>query len=110
MAVSTSIVTEGQLTSWYPGEPEADLTVAVAAAEDYIRSRCRWPAVLSDGTRATPPAALVEAVRILTGRYLARRNTPTGVVGMDDMGAVRLPGSDADVEALIGPWKPVIFG
>lgn len=104
------IVTEQQLRGWFPNVSDDDRKVASEAAESYVASRCRWPAIASDGTELAPPAALVEAVRILTHRYLERRNTPTGVIGMDDMGAVRVPGVDPDVERLIAPWKPVVFG
>lgn len=97
--------------TWFPGK---SAEVEWKAAEGWIRSRCRWPevAVQSDGSTVelAPPAELVEAVRILTHRYLERRSSPTGVLGMDDMGAVRLPGSDADVQSLIAPWRPVVFG
>lgn len=107
-----TVATAPQLAAWFPNE--GDLAVEWAAAEAWVRARTRWPQVevLSDGSvvELDPPADLVEAVRILTSRYLARRNSPVGVVGMDDMGAVRLPGSDRDVDSLIAPWRLVVFG
>lgn len=106
-----TIATRDQVTSWFPGR---DVTTEWAAAEEYITRRTRWTRyrVLSDGTTQELPAppALVEAVRILTHRYLERRNSPVGIVGMDEVGAVRLPSVDRDVEALIAPWRQVVFG
>lgn len=101
-----------QLAEWFP--QEGSLSAEWAAAEAWIRARTNWPqvAIADDGSvvELDPPDDLVEAVRILTSRYLARRHSPVGVVGMDDMGAVRLPGSDRDVDSLIAPWRAVVFG
>lgn len=83
--------------------PDEVFTPAYEAAENYVQARVRIP----DGD--TPPA-LVEAVALLTARYLARRNTPDGLVGLGDLGAVRLPTTDGDVRSLIAPYRPVVFG
>lgn len=104
------IATSEQVTAWFPTAPAEDLAVAHDAAESFIASRCRWPLVASDGSVLDAPDALKQAVKLLVGRYLARRNSPDGIVGMDDLGAVRVGATDRDVEALIAPWKPVVFG
>lgn len=98
---------------------------AHAAAEAFVSDRLEgapWsyrydPAVLDAWGRpslvfdpeAVPPAGLVMAVNLETHRLLARRNTPEGVVGMGEY-AGRIPATDADVAALLRPWRPIVFG
>lgn len=106
----TDIVSLETARLWEPSAPEDHLIVALGAACDYVRDRCRWAAVASDGSVMDPPGAIVQAVKILTTRYLARRNSPEGILGMDDLGAVRIPGIDRDVETLIQPYRRVVFG
>lgn len=72
------------------------------AAERWIARRCRW----------TSPAAaedLQQAVILLTGRYMARRNSPDGLVGMGDLGAMRVSAIDRDVQSLTGPYRRVVL-
>ena len=73
------------------------------AAEGYISERCRWD-------EDNPPASLRQAVVLLVGRYRARRNSPDGLVGMGDLGVMRVPAADRDVAALIAPHRRVVFG
>lgn len=105
-------------------EPSA-LRDAHAAAEAYVSDRLEgapWsyrydenvpdaygrPSLVFDP--AVPaPANLVMAVYLETHRLLARRNTPEGVVGMGEF-AGRIPATDADVAALLRPWRPIVFG
>lgn len=85
---------------------DAELDQAWAAAESYVEQRCTWP---SDGAGNFDPAppALIQAVGLLTARYLARRNSADGLVGMGDLGAARVPGVDRDVDRLIFPFRKV---
>lgn len=76
--------------------------VGYAAAEGAVASGCRWPAV-------DAPAALVEAVILRTARYLARRDSPAGVVGVGEYGPVRISSIDRDIEELEAPWRRVVF-
>ena len=82
------------------------LLVAWQSAEGYVAARCRW----TPDAAGNPPAELVQAVILLTGRHLARYNSPDGIVGVADFGTARLPAQDADVRALIAPWRAMVFG
>lgn len=104
------IVATDTVAIWFPSAPTEELGVAHAAAESFVSSRARWPRVASDGTLLDPPGAIVEAIKLMTARYLQRRNSPDGLVGMGDMGAVRVTSVDRDVVALIAPWSPAVFG
>lgn len=78
---------------------------AWAGAEAYVDARTIWePIEVGDGQQVVP-ADLVQAVNIQTGRYLFRRTSPDGMVGLGELGAVRMPYTDADVERLIAPWR-----
>ncbi len=83
--------------------------VGYAAAEGAVASGCRWPTVDEDGVEIEAPAALVEAVVLRTARYLARRESPAGVVGVGEYGPVRISSVDRDIEELEAPWRRVVF-
>lgn len=91
--------------------PLSDDNIAAAynAAEAFVAARCRWPATRSDGTAIPAPPDLVLAVCLLTARYLVRRNTATGIVGIDELGGMQVPGIDPDVLRLMNPWRKVVF-
>lgn len=84
-------------------------SAAWKAAEQWIANRCTWPAIDTDGNAVPAPDDLVLAVNVLTARLLDRRNSPNGLVGVGDLGATRIPGSDADVSSLIGPYRRVVI-
>lgn len=98
------IVNSEQARAWFPAEPPAEVDVAHNAAESYVAERCRIP------VGPVVPGDLVQAVRLLTARYLARRNSPDGTLGMSEFGVGRIATVDRDVEALIGPYRRVVFG
>lgn len=83
---------------------------AYLAAEGAVASACRWPAIDPYGMPAPVPEALVQAVVLRTARYLARRESPTGVLGVGDFGPVRIASVDRDIEELEAPWRRVVFG
>lgn len=99
-----TLVTDDQLREWFPNEPLSELTPRREAAEAYVRSRCRIDADTS------PPGDIVEAIRLLINRYLARRNTADGTYGMSEFGVGRIATVDRDIQALIAPYRPVVFG
>lgn len=85
------------------GEPGLDQVLSAwAAAEAYVADRCEWP-------EDHPPAVLGQAVELLTRRYLARRNSPDGLVGSGEYGPVRVTTVDRDVERLIFPWRRMVL-
>lgn len=72
---------------------------------------CRWTATDPDTDETLPPPEdLVEAVVLRTARYLARRESPTGVIGVGEFGPVRIAAVDRDIEDLEGPYRVVVFG
>lgn len=89
-----------------PGSPEV-LSQAHLAADRWVSQRVEVHA--PPGEPETPDD-LVLAVCLLTARYLARRSSPDGFVGMGEFGPARVARIDQDVESLIGPYRPVVFG
>jgi len=82
----------------------------IRAVDDYL-----WPI---DGEEATVqivgdwgwdsiPAQIRQATLILSARLFERRNSPLGIAGFSDIGAVRVSRFDADIENLIMPFKKV---
>jgi len=82
----------------------------VRAVDDYL-----WPI---DGEEATVqivgdwgfdsvPAQIRQATLILAARLFERRNSPLGIAGFSDIGAIRVSRFDADIENLIMPFKKV---
>lgn len=103
---------EATAMSQFSGVAEADLRRALAAANGWVTARVR------DFSKTPPeqygflsevPGELVQAVVLLTARYLARVNSVEGLVSMGDQAAY-LPSQDRDVAALIEPYRPVVFG
>lgn len=95
------ITTLDQVTAWL-GKPNLDQALigdAWLAAEAYVAERTQRD------TAMTASDSLVQAVDLLTARYLARRNSPDGMVGLGDLGPAQVPFSDIDVERLINPWR-----
>lgn len=76
---------------------------ALSAVKVAIVARC--PVL---GTAACPPDALY-ACLLWTNRVLVRRQSPEGIVGIADMGALRITGKDTDIVQMLAPWtEPVI--
>ena len=92
-------------------EDDPTIAVSLGAATDAVVSRC--PRVLlpaPEGPAPDCPAELYEAVMLWTNRLLARRNSPTGVVGVDDTGSAMVPGKDADIARMLSPWREPVLG
>lgn len=87
---------------------DPQLVEAWKAAESYVLDRCDWDGM---GAPLNEPApdALVRAVELLTGRYLARRSSPDGFLGMGEFGPARVPVSDRDVDRLIFPHRKAVL-
>ena len=52
--------------------------------------------------------ALRLAVMLRTARYLARRNSPEGIIGLGEFGGVQIAVVDRDIAALEAPYMPVV--
>ena len=74
----------------------AELAISLEVAIEQQASRCD----VSDFTRA-----LWQAARRRAARDLAARNAVLGLVDVGDLGAVRMSGWDAQIEALEGPYR-----
>ncbi len=53
------------------------------------------------------PVQIQQATLILSSRLFERRNSPLGVAGFGDLGAIRVSRIDADIENLIMPFKKI---
>lgn len=112
MALTTAEKVAAVLQEENPATDSAFQT-AYAAAERWIARRCRWQTetVIEDGEEITRPVDvedLVQAVILLTGRYMARRNSPDGLLNMGELGVMRVGAIDRDVQSLTGPYRKVV--
>ena len=87
---------------------------AYAAAERWHARRCTWTVEAQeiDGETVLVPVDvedLVQSVILLTGRYLARKNSPDGLVGMGELGVMRISQIDRDVQSLTGPYRKIVI-
>ncbi len=99
------LLTDEQTATWFPNSKLEDRERCLNAADRHV-----WNKVTLTGTDAvTTPHDVVEAVHLLTSRYLARINSPEGVSGMDEM-ALQITPMDRDVLSLIAPYRAVVFG
>lgn len=103
---------EAKGMSRFAGVSDADLELALSAANGWVTARVRdfsqVPAA-EFGSDPWGPPELSQAVVLLAARYLARANSVEGLVSMGDQAAY-LPKVDRDVESLIEPFRPVVFG
>jgi hypothetical protein len=85
---------------------DARIVESLASATAAVKARAtRIPVDAGD----VCPPEVAEAVLLWTNRLVARANSPTGVVGTDDMGQALIPGRDPDIRRLISPWSiPVL--
>lgn len=89
---------------------------AYQAAERWVGKRCTW--TTETVTEGEPPVEvekpvevedLIEAVILMTGRYMARRNSPDGLVGMGEFGVMRVSAIDRDVQSLIAKNRKIVL-
>jgi hypothetical protein len=72
---------------------DAILTLCLGAAGDWIYDRV--------SSEYVQKREVQEAVLLLASRLYKRRQSPEGVAGWEDMGAVRVTSRDPDIERLI---------
>lgn len=94
---------------------DAAMALDLAAAISYVQRVLadRWN---FDGTLPNLPAPVGDDLALgtlrLAARSVYRRRSPDGTVGASDIGAVRVPSTDADIERLLqtGRYAPMRFG
>jgi hypothetical protein len=94
--------------------PDVDATDALRLAEAWAAAvealEGRVASSYVDGTNAYP-AALREAILLLTHRLYTRASSPLGVAGFDAQGnAFRVLATDADLKTLVGPYLDLAAG
>lgn len=66
--------------------------------------------VTGDWGWASVPVAITQATVILASRIYKRNDSPLGVAGFGDLGAIRVSAKDPDVYSLIAPFMKVRMG
>ena len=102
--MSTTVTLE-EVRAWLNLTDTVDdvaLQVGLDAAEANQSARLCWPD--AENQRHFLPDDLRQAIYLRTARYLSRRNSPDGLVGMADFGPARIARVDADIAALEAPY------
>lgn len=114
MSDQPPITTLEDVQAWLGTGHGDEVEGAYRAAESYVGKRVRWAAGPTDpddpDTWPPAPDDLVQAVKFQTARYLARRSSPDGFVGMGEFGPARVPVTDRDVQNLMDPYRRVVMG
>lgn len=80
----------------------------IRASDDYLFPMKEGEAlvrVTGEFGFASVPTPIVQATVILASRIFKRNDSPLGVAGFGDIGAIRVGRFDPDIEALIHAWK-----
>jgi len=95
---------------------DVTLSAGLQAALVHQATLLRFPTQLVVCPPDTVPTAqayytddLRLAVYLRTARWLARRNSPEGLLGFADFGPAQVPVSDADIRDLESPYLIVAF-
>jgi hypothetical protein len=93
---------------------DVTLSAGLQAALAHQQHGLRFPTqlvVCPPETEPTPQAYYPEDLRLAiylrTARWLARRNSPEGLLGFADFGPAQVPVSDADIRDLESPYRIV---
>jgi hypothetical protein len=109
--VNALLVTPEQFKAWANVTNDVDdeaIRVGCAAASEAMRTTLRLPTDPDTGDELlSDDLALAARLRVL--RYLSRRNSPDGLVGMGEVIA-RVPRVDVDIADLEGPYRIEVFG
>lgn len=92
-----------------PGDTRDDVTLqseldsAVAIVARVRKGAFQFdPTDPAQFTLIAPTADITLGTLRLAGRWHARRRSPEGLVDLGDLGASRVPGSDPDIDRLLG--------
>jgi hypothetical protein len=100
--------TPSELAAWLkiPGDldaaREAQLQMCIDAAIDYIEDRCELPNAWNQRIRL--------AVLMQAARWHKRKDSPEGVAGFGEMGAVRVMSLDPDIERILSRYLKFEIG
>ena len=123
-SIKTSSAADGTFdVTWastdYQLEPLNGLAGGIATPYTSIRAVGDYTFPLSGGEATVQvtgtfgfdaaPTAIKQATVIMASRIFKRNDSPLGVAGFGDLGAIRVSRLDSDVEALIAPFKKVRF-
>lgn len=64
-----------------------------------VTAKWGWPAV---------PDAIREATTLLAARHFKRNDSPLGVAGFGELGAVLVRRTDPDIELLVAPYRKIV--
>jgi hypothetical protein len=116
---------ESFLTTWaasdYQREPLNQIAGGIATPTNRLRAVGNFLFPVYESGEATVqvvgtfgfaavPTAVKQAATILSIRQFKRYDSPLGVAGFGDMGAMRVGRTDPDVEALLYPFRKVSVG
>lgn len=122
--IKTSSAADGTFdTTWtstdYQLEPLNGLTGGIEVPYNAIRAVGAYTFPRSGGEATVQvvgtfgfsavPTAIKQATVILAARVFKRNDSPLGVAGYGELGAVRVSKLDPDVEAMIMPYKKMRF-
>jgi len=99
--------TVAEFKAWLRVDP-ADMIDDVAIGEGLAAAEHQQTLLLNMPAGWT--ADLHLACMLRCARYLARRNSPEGLVGFADFGPARITAVDRDVTALEAPYVKVLVG
>lgn len=123
-SIKTSSAADGTFdTLWlstdYQLEPLNGIVGGIATPYNSIRAVGDYTFPISGGEAtvqvvgtfgfATVPTAIKQATVILASRVFKRNDSPLGIAGYGELGAVRVSKLDPDVEAMIMPYKKMRF-
>lgn len=87
----------------HPGGPISldVLTEALGAARERVLARCMDFPVVGDPPAPEAPDVVIQAITMLAARLYRRRFSTGGFEGFGDLGVVRVPVLDPDIEDLL---------
>jgi hypothetical protein len=92
LALSEPITGFQALDTSFPVSSRRRATIQVTA-------KWGWPSI---------PDAIREATVLLSARHFKRLDSPLGVAGFGDLGAIVVRRSDPDIEALVDPYRRIV--
>lgn len=89
------------------GAPYTRIDVAPLGSKTFPLYTRAVKVVGSFGYAAAVPDVINEAALILSARFFRRKDSPLGVAGFGDLGAIRVSTVDPDVKTLLAPLRRI---